>query len=350
MSEWYYVHGGQQLGPVPVSELQHLISSGALDAKTCLVWKEGMADWQAAATIPEVMPPPPDAAPTMAGTPQLGADPTFAAPAPGSLGMPQPSPGLPGYGQSAFSGVPEIEPGSQPLDIGACISRGFELTKRHFGIIFLTGLIYFGIMMGIGIVIGVADAVMGIDNTPQHPSSGQMTSPGPTSSASPVAVGVSFILNLISKVVSIFLSLGATRIGLKLVSGEPAEVGMLFGEGSKLLRTIGASILFGLMVFVGFLLLIVPGIYLAIRFGQFQAAIVDRDLGVLDSLGYSSDITNNNRMSLFGLAVLSMLIVLAGAIALCIGVIFAIPIVWLAGLTAYRSLQYGPIATQDRVA
>ncbi|MCH2062230.1 MAG: hypothetical protein MK194_00750, partial [Roseibacillus sp.] len=109
-------------------------------------------------------------------------------------------------------------------------------------------------------------------------------------------------------------------------------------------------ILYVLMVSVGLLLLIVPGIYLAIRFGQFQSAIVDRDLGVLDSLAYSSDITNNNRMSLFGLAVLNMLIVLAGAIALCIGMIFAIPIVWLAGLTAYRSLQYGPIATQDRVA
>jgi len=98
MSEWYYAHESQQLGPVSASELQHLISSGALDAKTCLVWKEGMADWQAAATIPEVMPPPPDAAPTMAGTPQLGADPTFAAPVPGSLSMAQPSPGLPGYG------------------------------------------------------------------------------------------------------------------------------------------------------------------------------------------------------------------------------------------------------------
>ena len=285
MSEWYYAHESQQLGPVSASELQHLISSGALDAKTCLVWKEGMADWQAAATIPEVMPPPPDAAPTMAGTPQLGADPTFAAPVPGSLSMAQPSPGLPGYGQSAFSGVPEIAPGSQPLGIGACISRGFELTKRHFGIIFLTGLIYFGIMMGIGIIQGVAEVAMGIgtgnmgiDNTPQ--------------SASPAAVGVLFILDVISNIVSIFLSLGAARIGLKLVSGEPAEVGMLFGEGSKLLRTIGASILYGLMVSVGFLLLIVPGIYLAIRFGQFQAAIVDRDLGVLDSLAYSSDITS----------------------------------------------------------
>ena len=55
-------------------------------------------------------------------------------------------------------------------------------------------------------------------------------------------------------------------------------------------------------------------------------------------------------MSLFGLSVLSMLIVLGGAIALCVGMIFAIPIVWLASMTAYRWLQYGPIATQDRVA
>ena len=45
-----------------------------------------------------------------------------------------------------------------------------------------------------------------------------------------------------------------------------------------------------------------------------------------------------------------MLIVLAGLVALCIGMIFAIPIVGLAWLPAYRSLQYGPIATQDRVA
>ncbi len=338
MSEWYYADKGQQLGPVPTSELQHLISSGALDAKTCLVWKEGMADWQAAATIPEVMPPSPDAPPTMDGR----ADPSFAAPVPGSLGMAQPSPGLPGYGQSAFSGVPEIAPGSQPLGIGACISRGFELTKRHFGIIFLTGLIYFGIMMFIGVggqaVYNTAMGIdnMGIDNTPQY--------------TSPAAVGISFILEAISNVISLFLSLGIIRIGLKLVSGEPAEVGMLFGEGSKLLRAIGASILYGLMVSVGLLLLIVPGIYLAIRFGQFQYAIVDRDLGVLDSLAYSSEITTNNRMSLFGLAVLNILIIFAGVIALCIGMIFAIPLTYLAWLTAYRWLQYGPIATQDRVA
>lgn len=343
MSEWYYADKGQQLGPVPTSELQHLISSGALDAKTCLVWKEGMADWQAAATIPEVMPPSPDAPPTMDGPPQLGADPSSAAPVPGSLGMAQPSPGLPGYGQSAFSGVPEIAPGSQPLGIGACISRAFELTKRHFGIIFLTGLIYCGIMMFIGVVQGVAEVAMGIgtgnmgiDNTPQY--------------TSPAAVGVLFILEAISNVILLFLSLGIIRIGLKLVSGEPAEVGMLFGEGSKLLRAIGASILYGLMVSVGLLLLIVPGIYLAIRFGQFQNAIVDRDLGVLDSLAYSSEITTNNRMSLFGLAVLGILIIFAGFIALCIGMIFAIPLTYLAWLTAYRWLQYGPIATQDRVA
>ena len=198
-------------------------------------------------------------------------------------------------------------------------------------------------MMGIGIVQGVAEVFMGIgtgnmgiDNTPKP--------------ASPSAIGVLFILNVISNVVSIFLGLGATRIGLRLVSGEPTDVRMLFGEGPKLLRAIGAYILYVLMVSVGLILLIVTGIYLAIRFGQFQTAIVDRDLGILDSLAYSSGVTTNNRLSLFGLTVLSMLIVLAGAIALCVGMIFAIPVVWLASLTAYRWLQYGPIATQDRFA
>ena len=68
--------------------------------------------------------------------------------------------------------------------------------------------------MGIGIVQGVAEVFMGIgtgnmgiDNTPKP--------------ASPSAIGVLFILNVISNVVSIFLGLGAARIGLRLVSGEP---------------------------------------------------------------------------------------------------------------------------------
>jgi uncharacterized membrane protein len=148
-------------------------------------------------------------------------------------------------------------------------------------------------------------------------------------------------------VLSTFLSLGATRIGLNLVSGKEVNAGMLFGEGRKLLRAIGASILFGLAVAVGLLLLIVPGIYIALRYGQFLAAIVDRDLGIFESFNYSSSLTTNNRLLLLGMWILCVLIILAGFIACGVGLIFAIPVVWLTSMVAYRWMQYGHRAAMD---
>jgi membrane protease subunit (stomatin/prohibitin family) len=55
--------GGQQQGPFDMGQLQAKVSSGALTRKT-LVWKQGMANWLPAESVPElqplfaVMPPP----------------------------------------------------------------------------------------------------------------------------------------------------------------------------------------------------------------------------------------------------------------------------------------------------
>jgi len=43
---WYYVDSGQQAGPVDDAQLQVLVSSGRISPET-LVWREGMANWQA---------------------------------------------------------------------------------------------------------------------------------------------------------------------------------------------------------------------------------------------------------------------------------------------------------------
>lgn len=44
---------GQQLGPFPVAVLQHMIPAGTFSAAS-MVWRPGMAGWQAAATLPEL--------------------------------------------------------------------------------------------------------------------------------------------------------------------------------------------------------------------------------------------------------------------------------------------------------
>ena len=102
------------------------------------------------------------------------------------------------------------------------------------------------------------------------------------------------------------------------------------------------------MIAIGFILLIVPGIYLMLRYGQFMYAIVDKDMGVMESLSYSSSITTNNRMNLFVLALLSLVIIIAGALALLVGLIFAYPLVWMSWVVAYRWMQYGHRAAMDQ--
>jgi len=64
--QFYVALNGQQLGPFPVAMLQQMIPAGTLNA-TSLVWRQGMAGWQAAGTVPELAalfapattPPPP---------------------------------------------------------------------------------------------------------------------------------------------------------------------------------------------------------------------------------------------------------------------------------------------------
>ncbi len=318
MANWFYVRDGKQTGPIGVESLRRMIGSGEIKPSD-LVWREGMADWKAVSTLTELAAEP--AAPA--------ADPNnpYAAPATTWTAP-----------QAHESGLltEHIQPGSDPLDAGACISWSWQLVKSNFGLILLTGLVY-------ALVGGVADFSLSILVEGLSRATGtrpfEVINVGDLTYQLPNGFGVAH--QLISQVLSMFLSLGTARIGLNIASGKTASVGMLFGEGQKLLRAIGASILYGLMVFFGLLFFLVPGIYLALRFGQYLNAIVDRDLGVIDSLKYSSKITEGNRLNLLVLGIFSFLIVLAGVIALIVGLIVAIPIVWVAGFVAYRWLQYG---------
>ncbi|HEX7262004.1 MAG TPA: hypothetical protein VF258_09330, partial [Luteolibacter sp.] len=192
---------------------------------------------------------------------------------------------------SSGQGLKEIIPGSEPIIPTACVKRGFDLTKRQFGGIVLVGLVYFLVTIGISVVIQVIQTLIGGGLPADRGPVGMASA---TKAMTGAALAFYIVSQVFAQVVSIFVGLGLTRVGLNLVSGKEVSVGMLFGEGDKLLRTIGATILYGLMVGVGFLLLIVPGIYLMLRYSLYMTAIVDRDLGVMDSFSYSSSLTTNN--------------------------------------------------------
>jgi hypothetical protein len=333
---WYYTLNGQQAGPVSQAELAQMLN-GALPSDT-MVWKDGMGDWLPAQDV--------DAFRNIEATP---ATPTYAtghtpAPAPTSGANPYAAPNTVVDQNAQLSGTDEIPAEPIPLDIGFCISKSWKTTISCFGTIFLTWFVYIlitsivsGVLSGLGTAIDGPSVVTPITDgmTPQDVfvhslSQSQQTGVGST------------IASILNQAFTMFLGLGLTFIGLNLLRGKDANVGQLFSQsGTKLLRLIGASILYGLMVAVGLLFFIVPGIYLATRFMFYQTAIVDKDLGVIDSLKYSSELTRNNKWSIIGLSIINCFIVLAGVIALLVGLIWAIPVAWLSLLVAYLYLHNG---------
>ncbi len=105
------------------------------------------------------------------------------------------------------------------------------------------------------------------------------------------------------------------------------------------LRFLGASILTGLAVGIGFVLLVVPGI-IALLFFMFTTLIViDRGLGPIEAMQESMRIGRGFRWPLLGLIVLLALILIAGAVALLVGLLVAMPVTTLAFVHAYRALS-----------
>lgn len=340
MTEWFYSKGGQQNGPVSQEALAELARSGSLDPRVDLVWNSSMSDWTPAGKIPGLFEAPAAAAPVETGAPAgaaPAADPSnpYAAPQ-SAMEDAAPDPGV---------ALEEIIPGSEPFDVMACVKRGFDLTVRNFGTILLIGLVYIGVSIASSLVFGGIDSALGFGGQRVEqvavPFGDGATTTTTTRTGGPFAL-------IFGNIFSIFLALGIARVGLNLVSGREVRVGMLFGEGRKLLKGVVAMILFGLAVGLGLVLLIVPGIYIAVRYGQFMNAIVDRDLGIMESFHYSSSLTTNNRWNIVLLWLMTIAITIAGCLALVIGLVFAYPVIWLSWLAAYRWMQYGHRAVMDQ--
>jgi hypothetical protein len=94
--EWYFARGNQQQGPVALQAIQDMLRTGQLQP-TDLVWRQGMASWQAASQVPELYA-------------QQGQPAAPMAPAP-----PNAPPGQPPPGQLAAPGQPKPYYRPQPM-------------------------------------------------------------------------------------------------------------------------------------------------------------------------------------------------------------------------------------------
>lgn len=133
----------------------------------------------------------------------------------------------------------------------------------------------------------------------------------------------------------IFFQVGLTRLLLNIARGQQAPLSDLFSGAQYFWRMLGASILYGLMIAAGTLACIIPGIILGLMFLPYTFVLVDQNVGVLECLSRAKDITKNNLLALVWLVLVSFGINLLGMLALCVGLIFTVPLSMLFLAVAY---------------
>ena len=157
------------------------------------------------------------------------------------------------------------------------------------------------------------------------------------------AEGAAAFFHFIAIAIQWFLSIGLLKVTLGVARGQAADVGMLFQGGDQFFRFSMVSLLYGIMVFLGTLAFIVPGVYLALRFWPATYFVVDKDCGVSDAFALAGKFTEGNKLSLIYVFFLSIAVFLMGVIALCVGLVVAYPVVSMMWTIAYMMMARQPI-------
>jgi hypothetical protein len=122
------------------------------------------------------------------------------------------------------------------------------------------------------------------------------------------------------------------------------SVGDILGSVTgKLIGIILLQIVVGILVFIGFIFFIIPGVILALMWAVSMPSLVVEDKGVFQSMSRSSELTKSNRMRILGIVVVVLVIYFVIAI---IGALLtaAIPVVGIIALIAVGVLAYPYIA------
>jgi hypothetical protein len=134
------------------------------------------------------------------------------------------------------------------------------------------------------------------------------------------------------------LQYGAIYLLLKAIRGEEFHVNEMFNAYRQTLQIGAASLLVGVIVVLGLILLIVPGIIFACRLAMVPYLVMDRKMQAVEAVRKSWEITKGHSWSIFGLGFTSFWIIIAGVICLVVGVFPAIIWVSLAFAAMYEAI------------
>lgn len=369
MMNWFYTEAGEQRGPVTQEEFDQLLARGTITDST-LVWREGLPGWEPWSALKPIGVPPPaaPAVPPLAAAPVLApgrvrcaecggefaADDTIhhgerhicAACKPRFLQRLNEG-ASPGTADGQYVSPEAILARDYAVDIGRCFDRARKLFSENMGLLLGAMVVSYGIQIGVQLI------------------------------------------PLLGYLAPIFLSGpltgGLILVNLKRLRGQPAEVGGVFaGFGPRywqlvlvqfiqsliVIAVILPVVLFTVvpfamamsyrtgtapsppvMLFVGaglLLLLAVPVLtYLSVSWIFSLSLVADKGLEFWPAMELSRKVVRKHWWAVFGLLLVAMLLIMAGALLCGVGALFTAPIAIAMVCQLYQDI-FADLAPQTR--
>lgn len=264
-------------------------------------------------------PPPPGSYPPPGAYPP----PQGSYPPPGG-GYPPP----PQYGQTP-GGFPPPQ-GFQPapeLSVGSALSYGWSKFSGNLGSWLLIALV----SVVVNAVVNLA--FRGFD----------------TDDLTATTSVLSIVGSIVSFVVGVLFQAAYIRGALDECDGNKPRLGSFF-RFSNLGAIFGLVIVVGLLVGVGFVLLIIPGIVLLYLTWYALTFAIDRNDGFGAAFSNTFRLTTQHFGKLFPLALVCALLNVVGALLCLVGLLVSIPVTLIAGTYAFRVLTGGVVSpAKERV-
>jgi uncharacterized membrane protein len=122
------------------------------------------------------------------------------------------------------------------------------------------------------------------------------------------------------------LLMGNFIVSAKLLHGQPTEFRDFFAGFQYFLPLLLLSLVAGVFIAIGTMLLVIPGLYLIVAYIFASYLVVDRSLDFWPAMELSRRTVNPNRFGFFAFVLLVVLLNLVGALALGLALLVTIPL------------------------
>lgn len=217
------------------------------------------------------------------------------------------------------------------LSIGDIVSRAWDLSVKHWPVFILLSIAE-GILSSFAGGNPAAISTLGANPDPQEVIEALNASFNP-------------LLTLVVVLAITYLNIVVYRMLVNVLrTGQPYADGQL-ADAFKVSPVkygffVGVNLVMGLALSFGFMLCLIPGIFLAVRWMFTPVIAATEDVTFSEAFGLSWEMTKGHFWELFLLGLVCVGIAIVGFCACCVGVIFAEVIVNFIVVLAYEQLSH----------